>query len=212
MTRRGLDQVLVVDGEATCWEESLPSDEEQEIIEIGICPLIVATGERLPTESILVRPQRSRVSDFCQRLTTLTEEQIAMGLSFVEACAQLRERYRAHERVWAGFGDFDHLLFERQCRRQGLPYPFGSRHLNIKTLLALFLGLPAELDLATALQRLGLPLERARTIAATTMPGISLPSWRISSRAIVVPRCFPRRELLLCVRGCNSPVLRTYHL
>jgi inhibitor of KinA sporulation pathway (predicted exonuclease) len=92
-------------------------------------------------------------------LTTLTQEQIAMGLSFVEACAQLRERYRAHERVWAGFGDFDHLLFERQCRRQGLPYPFGSRHLNIKTLLALFLGLPAELDLATALQRLGLPLE-----------------------------------------------------
>jgi len=34
-----LDQVLVIDIEATCWEGPPPEGLESEIIEIGICPL-----------------------------------------------------------------------------------------------------------------------------------------------------------------------------
>jgi len=67
--------------------------EDNEIIEIGLCVLDIAclcrvrhgrqaTGERKDRDSILVRPERSRVSEYCTKLTTLAWEsfQTAFGL------------------------------------------------------------------------------------------------------------------------------------
>ena len=51
-----LDQILVIDLEATCWEGKAPEGMRSEIIEIGICPLELHTGRRLEKRSILVRP------------------------------------------------------------------------------------------------------------------------------------------------------------
>jgi len=84
---RQLDQILILDVEATCWEGTPPDGQEAEIIEVGVCPLVVATGERLTRQSILVRPTRSTVSAYCTALTTLTHEQVATGVSFSQACA-----------------------------------------------------------------------------------------------------------------------------
>jgi len=85
MTKK-LDQILVIDVESTCWEGNPPEGQESEIIEIGVCTLGVASGERVERESILVKPQRSTVSSFCTRLTTLTQAQVETGISFNEAC------------------------------------------------------------------------------------------------------------------------------
>lgn len=60
-----LDLILVVDVESTCWDGDPPRGEENEIIEIGVCTLEVASGQRRDRRSILVRPERSRVSPFC---------------------------------------------------------------------------------------------------------------------------------------------------
>ena len=47
MARRKLDRIVVVDVEATCWEGAPPADEVSEIIEVGVCLLDVAAGERV---------------------------------------------------------------------------------------------------------------------------------------------------------------------
>lgn len=156
---RKLDQIIVVDIEATCWEGKLPAGEENEIIEIGICTLDIASGKRLEKESILVKPERSRVSPFCTQLTTLTQEQVDQGISFVEACAILKEKYLSKERVWASYGDYDRNQFEKQCQARFIDYPFGSRHINVKTLVAVMYGLPREVGMAGALEVLNLPLD-----------------------------------------------------
>ena len=158
MARR-LDLILVIDVEATCWEAEPPPGQESEIIEIGICPLDVATCARGEREALLVRPARSEVSAFCTRLTTLTQEQVAEGIPFAEACALLQAHFRARERAWASYGDYDRRQFERQCAATGVPYPFGPGHLNVKTLLAVSRALPRELGMDAALALLGLPLE-----------------------------------------------------
>jgi inhibitor of KinA sporulation pathway (predicted exonuclease) len=149
-----LDRVLVVDVEATCWDGDPPPGETSEIIEVGVCELDVASGERLTKRSILVRPERSSVSAFCTSLTTLTPEQVAGGVSYAEACRLLRKDFRSRDRVWASFGDYDRKQFERQG-----DYPFGPRHLNVKSLFALTRALPREVGLAQALDLAGLPLE-----------------------------------------------------
>ncbi|MEU7478278.1 hypothetical protein AB0A63_20000 [Lentzea sp. NPDC042327] len=41
-----VDHVLIVDVEATCWAGTPPPGESTEIIEIGMCPVEVSSGER----------------------------------------------------------------------------------------------------------------------------------------------------------------------
>lgn len=156
---KSYEQIVVIDVEATCWEGNPPPGEINEIIEIGVCLLDVATGERVGRDSILVRPARSRVSPFCTQLTTLTQAQVDGGVSFQEACASLRRKYQSKDRPWASYGDYDRAQFQRQCQAAGIGLPFSSSHLNVKALVAAALALPGEVGMAEALRRLRLPLE-----------------------------------------------------
>jgi inhibitor of KinA sporulation pathway (predicted exonuclease) len=88
-----LDQIIVVDIESTCWEAAIPAGQESEIIEIGVCTVDIASGRRLEKESILVKPERSKVSQFCTQLTTLTQAQVDQGIAFPEACSILKNKY-----------------------------------------------------------------------------------------------------------------------
>ena len=155
-----LDQVLVIDIESTCWDGGFPpKGQANDIIEVGLCPLELSTGRRLEKRSILVRPERSTVGPFCTGLTTLTQEQVAGGIAFKDACKVLEDEYLSRERLWASFGDYDRRQFEKQCRDQGVRYPFGPSHLNVKTLFAAGRLLPTELGLPQAMALSGLKLE-----------------------------------------------------
>lgn len=155
-----LDHVIVIDIESTCWDGGFPpKGEANDIIEIGLTPLEVSTGRRLEKRSILVRPERSKVSPFCTSLTTLTQAQVDTGILFKDACKLLETEYLSQERLWASFGDYDRRQFEKQCRDQGVRYPFGPSHLNVKTLCAVARALPTEIGLPQALAFYGLKLE-----------------------------------------------------
>ncbi|HBB31064.1 MAG TPA: DNA polymerase III [Cyanobacteria bacterium UBA8803] len=154
-----LDRIIVVDVEATCWQGKPPPKQENEIIEIGICVVDIASGKPIEKESILVKPERSVVSEFCTKLTTLTQEQVDKGISFAAACTILQEKYLSDRRVWASYGEYDKNQFEKQCQSRCLRYPFGQRHINVKTLFAIIHALPHEVGMAQALEFLNLPLE-----------------------------------------------------
>jgi len=154
-----LDQILVIDIESTCWQGNPPSGQESEIIEIGICTLDIASGERGEKRSILVKPERSKVSDFCTQLTTLTQEQVDKGVDFANACSILRNKYASKDKVWASYGDYDRRQFEKQCQARKVSYPFGTSHINVKTLFAVIHAFPEEIGMAEALELLGIPLE-----------------------------------------------------
>lgn len=154
-----LDTIIVVDLEATCWEGDPPPGQKKEIIEIGVCRLDIASGNRSDKKSLLVCPAKSRVSDFCTRLTTLTQEQVDQGIPFADAIEQLRREYSPADRTWASYGDYDRIQIQKQCEESGLAYPFGRSHINIKNLLAVSLNLPFEIGLDEAVKMLGLPME-----------------------------------------------------
>jgi inhibitor of KinA sporulation pathway (predicted exonuclease) len=154
-----LDQILVIDVEATCWQGDPPPGQDAEIVEIGLCILDVATGRRGDNPSILVRPVHSTISDYCTQLTTLTQEEVEAGVSLREACDMLRHKHRSRERLWASYGDYDRKQFKRECRAHGIDYPFGDGHINVKSLFALVRGLPGEVPLDRAMAMAGFPLE-----------------------------------------------------
>lgn len=156
---RKLDKILVIDIESTCWQGDPPPGEESEIIEIGLCELDMPAGKRGEPRTILLQPQRSKLSEFCCQLTTLTPDMLADGLTFKEACGLLAQDYQAGKRTWASYGDYDRLKFQSQCEAWGVPYPFGRSHINVKNLFALKLGLKQEVGLQQAMVLLGLPFE-----------------------------------------------------
>jgi inhibitor of KinA sporulation pathway (predicted exonuclease) len=159
MGKKRLDHILVIDLEATCWQGAPPEGQESEIIELGLCVLEVASGRRLENPSLLIRPERSTISDYCTQLTTLTQAEVETGMSLAEACRLLREKYRSRERTWASFGDYDRWQFQKQCQARGIEYPFGRTHINVKNLFALVHNLPKEVPLDDAMALVGFPLE-----------------------------------------------------
>jgi inhibitor of KinA sporulation pathway (predicted exonuclease) len=156
---RTLDIALVIDLEATCWKGKPPDGQVSEIIEVGLCTLDLKSLERLEKRSILVRPERSKVSPFCTELTTLTQEQVDEGVSFADACRILRKEYDSKNRLFASYGDYDRRQFERQCSSRAVGNPFGPTHLNVKNLAALAFGWANESGLPASLDALGLKLE-----------------------------------------------------
>lgn len=129
-------QIVVVDVEATCWKDSPPLGEQNEIIEVGVCLLDTRTGEIGQKRSLLVKPARSKVSEYCTKLTTITPEMVADGMLFAEACAILESEYNTKTRLWGSWGDYDRRMFESQCASFAVPYPFSTQHVNIKALFA----------------------------------------------------------------------------
>jgi inhibitor of KinA sporulation pathway (predicted exonuclease) len=157
MGRAGLDKIVVVDLETTCWEKR-ERDQIMEVIEMGVCLLDIGSGEITDRQSILTRPVYSVVSEFCTNLTSLTQEVVETGIGFREGCLKLEDEYQTKKRVWASYGDFDRRQFERECRLKNIPYPFGSRHINVKTLFAIKHRLTEEIGIDKALALLGLEL------------------------------------------------------
>ena len=154
-----LDQILVIDVESTCWEGMPPEGQINEIIEIGICPIDVATLERLEKRSILVKPAKSEISEYCTALTTLTPDMFTDSETFSQAAQILRRQYHSQRRIWTSWGDYDRRQFERNCWEYRVAYPFGLRHLNVKSLFALATGRSREIELDAAYNLLGKTLE-----------------------------------------------------
>lgn len=124
--------VLVVDLEATCYEDKqFPPGSYQEIIEIGVCLLDTETGERSKKRSLMVKPQASVVSPFCTQLTTITQAMVDQGMNLQDACEILRTEYQSEDLTWASYGMFDLNLFQRECQRKQVRYPYSDDHINV---------------------------------------------------------------------------------
>jgi len=155
---RSADVVLVIDVESTCWEKNPPEGQISEIIEVGLCPVEVGSLNRVEKRSILVKPQRSEISRFCTELTSLHSGMFDDAGSLADAATILRTEYRSKDRLWASWGDYDRRQFERVCEAHGVGYPFGTSHLNIKSLFAVATG-QREMGLAEAYRQLGWTME-----------------------------------------------------
>jgi inhibitor of KinA sporulation pathway (predicted exonuclease) len=151
------DFLVVVDLEASCWLGAPPPGEQNEIIEIGVCLVSLDTFEVGAARSILVKPTRSQISDFCTELTTLTQAQVDEGIRFDEACAILRTEYDTPQRIWTSWGNYDKNMFIGQCANFGVEYPFSPQHFNLKKVYSKVYGKRAP-GMALTLELLGLPL------------------------------------------------------
>ena len=108
---RKLDRVYIVDVEATCWKEKRPDGQISEIIQVGIVEFNLLSGSISSKVSHNIRPQYSKVSEFCTELTGITPEELEGEKNFSEFLNMTKERFpHLKNYTWASYGDYDRKL------------------------------------------------------------------------------------------------------
>lgn len=153
---------LVVDLEATCWEDRRNAA-DMEIIEIGAVKVSARTLQIDKGPELLVKPRYSEVSDFCTKLTSITPQMLEdKGTTLKEAVDDLRSFCDPANRVWVSWGLWDRLMFEKQCGKPEwgyTPYPFSQEHVNLRMVFTQALGLSSRPSMPDAMTLCGLDLD-----------------------------------------------------
>lgn len=167
-----LSRVFVVDVEATCWETpEEQGDQPNEVIEIGICALELKTGRIIDPSGYVVKPRRTKVSEFCTKLTGWTQAAVDEGSDIVDVLPAIVADYGiTKNHVWFSCGEYDRIKLGSSdeagslrslygVQRADNPFAFMRAHMNIKTLFAMKHHLPREMGMARMLSHIGEKLE-----------------------------------------------------
>lgn len=149
---RIVDLVNIVDIESTCWHKGkVPNNQRSNIIEVGIVTYSLVLKEIIKEDSILIRPQDSEISDFCQHLTGITQQEVDQGISLEDAFDRLRKEFKSHTIPWASWGMYDYKMFASEADYYKLRFPFNNNHFNIKVAFGLkhelLVGVPSALQI-----------------------------------------------------------------
>lgn len=160
--------LLVVDLEATCWENrTTPTGEPQntenmEIIEFG-CALANRNGELLDSQSFLVRPTKNpELSEFCTSLTSITQPMIESAPTFPDACRMIGAwlGQPCEDFIWCSWGNYDRLHIQASGHEYGCAPAFMRfPHLNLKRLWRRTTGQKRKNGMIHALAFHGLTVE-----------------------------------------------------
>ena len=160
--------ILVVDLEATCWEDQKTPDGEgqgihnMEIIELG-CALATRQGKLLDTGSFLVRPIRNpALSSFCTELTGITQEMVDEAPAFPGAIQAMNAWLGdlPDDFIWCSWGNYDRLHLEAQSQEHDArPAVLAFPHLNLKRIWRRTTGQKRKNGFAHALAFHGLDFE-----------------------------------------------------
>ena len=150
------DRIICVDTEWTCYpNDQFPEGELPEIIQIGytfLNPLTLVLSE--PYE-IMVRPQRSRISDYCTDLTGLTWDRVKSGIVYQDAVKYFMKQAATRSCVWAGWGleDQDFMMLSSEL---GAIYPFGANYINLQDMHWILLGKSIKPSLKRSVEEMGM--------------------------------------------------------
>jgi 3'-5' exoribonuclease 1 len=128
---------IVVDLEATCWENSR-NPARMEIIELGAVALASASGPILGEFAAFVRPVREPIlSDFCKTLTSINQSDIDSAEVFSVVYGRwiewIEEMTIGETFTWCSWGAYDLGQLHLDCQRHNIPFPEQlEQHINLK--------------------------------------------------------------------------------
>lgn len=160
MSKIKKDKIIIIDLEATCWRGRPPKGMVQEIIEIGVVNLDLNTGAISNEKGIVTIPTKSKISWFCEELTTINDSLVKKeGIHFDKACKMLIDEYNSKEYVWASWDNFDKKQFLKDCKNKNVEYPLSDKHINLMPLFTEFTEESKQFGVKSALNHLCLGFE-----------------------------------------------------
>ena len=143
--------LVITDLEATCWENKTIEQQtwqrrNSEIIEIGAIKVSLSEDSYLneiKRFDIFVKPVKNPLlSDFCKKLTSITQEQVDRGLPFETAMKRFKdEMFDDSATLFGSWGKYDFNFIREQCEEKSIGIPFDmDKVINLKSLVATIKG------------------------------------------------------------------------
>jgi inhibitor of KinA sporulation pathway (predicted exonuclease) len=132
--------ILVVDLEATCWEENVDGTnrrqnvEDMEVIEFG-CVVCDIKGTVIDSKSYFVRPQLHPVlTAFCTKLTSITQSDVDKAPYYPGVITLLNDWLTQYDLShWMSWGNYDKNQLNSEWSRHGVSPGFLKLpHENLK--------------------------------------------------------------------------------
>lgn len=159
MTKVGLDRMMVIDVEETCWDGEPPQGEAPEIIQVGVAELLLTGTPRIGRVLCIdVRPVLSMVSPFCTGLTGITPGTARKGRPLQEAMATINRTFGGPGRTWAAWGR-DDVTIREGCAAQGIETPQWGGFLDLGATWSMLVGGGKAVGLRQAMATLGLEFQ-----------------------------------------------------
>lgn len=152
---------ILFDLETTCWESDYPV-RQREIIEMGALHL-GPFGKEVSRFECLIKPEmHPRLSQYCTRLTGITQQDVDDGLSFDRFHSSFSQWLEQidFDRLFVAWGAADEEIMNDACAWHGLDDPLeGFSYLDVKKAYHEIMGLNRKLGLTKTLRREGLEFE-----------------------------------------------------
>lgn len=155
-----IDNIIVVDVEATCDDGPLVPRAQMEIIEVGAVVLDRHSLEVTDEFQAFVRPVRHpTLTAFCTQLTTIDQATVDAAPGYPEVADALRAWWKPYSpAIWCSWGAYDRKQFAQDSAYHGVRDPLPGRHVNVKAEFSLRLGTRRRFGMAGALSKMGLEL------------------------------------------------------
>ncbi|PKK82831.1 MAG: exonuclease [candidate division Zixibacteria bacterium HGW-Zixibacteria-1] len=126
------NKLLIVDLEATCWENK-GLFKEMETIEIGAVLADLNDRDSVREYDVFIRPVRNSIlSDFCKNLTSIRQEDVDQAETFPVVFPKFLEwAGDPDEYTFASWSGYDKWQFQNDCAFHKMEYPFPT-HFDIK--------------------------------------------------------------------------------
>lgn len=150
---------IVIDLEATCWEDASFQKANSEIIEIGVALIDFESRSVIKSKRYLIKPKKSTISEYCTELTGITPEMIATeGMDLSRASKLIRQEFSPTHIAWGAWGN-DLEALQSACANQKAIFPFSSSYIDIGLLYSLKKGDSKKWNLEKALKEEELDFE-----------------------------------------------------
>lgn len=162
MNLNDYEHLVIVDLEATCTNSDEFPRHEREIIEIGAAMVERESLHLVGAFTKFVKPVIHPVlTDFCTELTSIEQVMVDIADDFptvLESFNEWMQKYKDRGDVlFCSWGAYDKNQMRRDCEFHGVPYPFGDKHLNIKTKFSYAQGRRKQYGLAKAMRIAQIP-------------------------------------------------------
>lgn len=147
---------IIYDLEATCWDGN-PMNLEQETIEIGAI-LLNEWGEELGSYNRFVKPiLHPYLSPFCTNLTSITQQNVNSAKTFPHVIEEFKDWAGIYEEEYllCSWGNFDRIMFERDCALHQLDEDWCEYHIDLKKQYQQFRKAKKPVGLLSALTKEG---------------------------------------------------------
>ncbi len=150
---------IVFDLEATCWETPREAQgKTQEIIEIGAVK-IDEDGDIIGKFAEFVRPVvHTQLTDFCQRLTSITQVDVNRARPFVDVVEDFKEWVGANdgeEYLFCSWGFFDQRALSKNCLLHDIDDAWTKPHISLKHQYPRVCGMGRTIGLKSAVEKEG---------------------------------------------------------